>query len=80
MMISQGLNPKTGDLATFVELYLQANTTDNIAMTKFPVSDEDSDTTKNKNCSKKTKERKDKGKKRHKDYLRKNSSLYCSLH
>ena len=44
-------------------------------MAKFPDSDEDSDTMKNKNPFNKTKERENSGKKH-----RKNSSLYCSLH
>ena len=73
IMISQVFNPKTGDLATFVEHCELDETTDNIAMAKF--SDQDSDTMKNKRRSKKTKEREDSGKKRCK-----NSSLYCSLH
>ena len=49
---------------------------DNIVMAKFSASDEDSDTKKHKNRSKKFKERGDNGKKRRK----RNSSLYCSLH
>ena len=55
MMISQGFNPETGDIATFVEHYERAETADNIAMAKFSASDEDSYNKKNKNCSKKTK-------------------------
>ena len=78
--ISQGFNPGTGYLATSVENCERAETTDNIAMAKFSASDKDIDTMKNKNRSKKTKERKYRGKKRHKDSSRKNSSLYCSLH
>ena len=80
MIISKGFNPETGDLATFVEHSERAETTDNIAMAKFSASDEDSNTTRNKKRSKKTKEREYRGKKHHKDSLRKNSSLYCSLH
>ena len=74
MMILQGFNTETGYLATLVEHSEQAETTDNISMTKFPASDEDRDTMKNTKCSKNTKEREDSGKKRCK-----NSSLYCSL-
>ena len=73
--ISQGFNPGTGYLATSVENCERAETTDNIAMAKFSASDKDIDTMKNKNRSKKTKERKYRGKKRHKDSSRKNSSL-----
>ena len=80
MRISQGFNPGTGYLSNFVENCERADTTDNIAMAKFSASDKDIDTMKNKNRSKKTKERKYRGKKRHKDSSRKNSSLYCILH
>ena len=45
-------------------------------MAKFSTSDEDSDTKRHKKCSKKFKEREENGKK----YLKKKSSLYCSLH
>ena len=48
MMISQGFNPETGDLATFVEHCERADTTDNIAIAKFSASDEYSDTKKKK--------------------------------
>ena len=64
-----------GDIATFVEHYELAETMDNIAMAKFSASDMDSNTKKNKNCLKKTKEREDNGK-----IHLKNSSLHCSLH
>ena len=74
-MISQGFNPETGYLATFVEHCERSETTDNISMAKFPASDEYSNIMNIKNRSKKTKEREDSSKKRHK-----NSSLYCSLH
>ena len=47
MLISQGFNPETRDLETFVEHYERAETTDNIAGTKFSASDEDSDTKRN---------------------------------
>ena len=74
-MIPQGFNPEMGDLATFVEHCKNSEDTDNIAMAKVSALDEDIDTTKNSKCSKKTKGRKDSGKKRRKNY-----SLYCSLH
>ena len=54
MMISQGLNPETGYLVTFVEHCERAETTGNISMANFPASDSDSNTMKNKNRSKKT--------------------------
>ena len=47
-MISQGFNPETGDLATFLEHCERTENTDNIAMSKFPAPDEDSNTTKKK--------------------------------
>ena len=74
ILISQGLNPETGDMATFVEHCRRAETMDNIVMAKFSASYEDSDTKRHKNCSK-FKEREENGKKRRK----KNFSLYCSL-
>ena len=39
MLISQGLNPETGDLETFIEHFEQSDTMDNIAVTKFSDSD-----------------------------------------
>ena len=48
ILISQGFNPETVDLATFVEHCKHAETTDNIALAKFSASDEDSYTKKNK--------------------------------
>ena len=48
-MISQGINPKTGDLATFVENRKRDKTTDNIDLSNIPASDSDRDTTNNKN-------------------------------
>ena len=67
-LISQGFNPETGDIVTFVEHYKWDETSDNIAMAKFSASDKDSDNKKNKNSSKKTKEREGNGKKRRKNY------------
>ena len=75
MLISQGFNPVKGDLANFAEHFEWADTTDNIAVANFSVSDEDSETKRHKKCSK-FKEHEDKGKK----HRKKNSSLYCSLH
>ena len=75
VLISQGFNPETVSIETFVQHYKRADITDNISMAKFPASDEDNDAMKNKKRSKKTKKREDSGKKR-----RKNSSLYCILH
>ena len=75
MMISQVFNSETGDIETFVEHCERAETTYNIAIAKFSASYEGSDTKKNKNCSKKTKEREENGNK-----CRKNSSLCYSLY
>ena len=74
-MISQGFNTETGDLATFVENCERAETNYNIALYKFPASESDIDTNKNKKHSNKTKELEDSSKKRHKDSSRKNSSF-----
>ena len=41
MLISQGFNPETRNLETFVEHCEQAETMDNIAGEKFSASDED---------------------------------------
>ena len=67
MMISQGFNTETGDIETFIEHCKRSETTNNIAMTKFYASDEDSNTNKNKKRPRKTKEREDNGKKRRKN-------------
>ena len=75
MLISQGLNPDTGYLETFVEHCKRSETTENIAGAKFAASDEDSDT-KRKNKRAKFKEQNEHGKKLQK----KHSKLYCSLH
>ena len=48
MLISQGFNPETGDIETFVENFKQVETTDNIAGAKFSASEEDSDTKRKK--------------------------------
>ena len=79
-MISQGFNPETGDLATFVEHCKRADTTEKFALYKFPESYLDSNIIKAKKRSRKSEEREDSSNKRHKDSSRKESSLYCSLH
>ena len=72
MLISQGFNPETADLETFVERCERAETTDDIAGAKFAASNEDNEP-KNK---KRTKSKDKHGKK-----LKKRSTkLYCSLH
>ena len=48
MLISQGFNPETGDLGTFLEHCEQAETMDNIAGEKFAASDEDINTNRKK--------------------------------
>ena len=48
MLISQGFNPETANLETFLEHYKRAETTDDIAGAKFAASDEDSDPKKKK--------------------------------
>ena len=48
MLTSQGFNPETGDLETFVEHCERAETTDSISGANFAASDEDSDTKRRK--------------------------------
>ena len=72
MLISQGFNPETPDLETFVEHCERAETTDDIAGAKFAASGEDSEPRKKK----RTKSKDDHGKKRKK----RSTKLYCSLH
>ena len=67
MLISQGFNPETGYLETFVEHCERAETTDNIAGAKFAASDEDRNT-KRKKKRPKFKEQDDHGKTRHKKF------------
>ena len=50
MPISQGFNPKTGDLETFVVHSERAGTTDNISGAKFAASDEEINTKNKKKC------------------------------
>ena len=73
MLISQGFNPETRYLETFVEHCEQEKTTDNIAGAKFAASDEDSETKRKKNLLKSKEEH---GKKLQKQH----SKLYFSLH
>ena len=72
MLISQGFNPETANLETFVEHCERAETTDDIAGAKFTASDEDSEP-RNK---KPTKSKDNHGKKHTKRY----TNMYCSLH
>ena len=75
MLISQGFNPDTGDLETFVEHCERAETTDNISGAKLAASDKDSET------KRKKKRLKSKGKDEHSKKLQKqNSKLYCSIY
>ena len=48
MLISQGFNPETATLETFVEHCERAETTNNIAGAKFAASNEDSEPRKKK--------------------------------
>ena len=50
MLIYQGFNPETGDLATFVEHCKRAETMYNISGAKFSSSDKDSDTKKRRSA------------------------------
>ena len=72
MLISQGFNPETADLETFVEHCENAETSDDIAGAKFAASDEESDPRKKK----RTKSKDDNGKKR----KNRSTKMYCSLH
>ena len=53
MLISQGFNPETTDLETFVEHCERAETTDDIAGAKFAASDENSEPGKKKSVKSK---------------------------
>ena len=75
MIISQGFNPETRDLETFVEHCEWSETTKNIAEAKLSASDKDSETKRKKKCPK-SKEQNEHDKKRHKEQ----TSLYCSLY
>ena len=72
MLISQGFNPETANLETFVEHCECAGTADDIAGAKFAASDKDSEPRKKK----RTKSKENHGKK-----LKKRSTkMYCSIH
>ena len=72
MLISQGFNPETSSLATFVEHCERAETTDAIASAKFVASDEEN----NPRSKTRSKSKSDRGKKRPKRSTKK----YCSHH
>ena len=72
MLISQGFNPETANLETFVKHCERAETTDNIAGAKFSASDENSEPRKKK----RNKSEDNHGKKRKK----RSTKMYCSLH
>ena len=72
MLITQGFNPETADIETFVEHCKRAETTDNISGAKFAASDEDSEPRRKKRLKSKDKH----GKKRQK----RSSKLYFSLY
>ena len=66
MLISQGFNPETANLETFVEHCERAETTDDISGERFAAYDEDSEPKKKK----RTKANDDHGKKRKKCYTK----------
>ena len=72
MLISQGFNPETANLETFVEHCKHAETTNDISGAKFPASNEDNKPRKKK----RTKSKDDHGKKRKK----RSTKMYYSLH
>ena len=72
MLISQGFNPESANLETFVEHCERAETTDGIYGAKFAASDKDSETIKKNRVKSKNKH----GKKRKKS----STKLHCSLH
>ena len=72
MLISQGFNPETAHLETFVKHCEHAETTEGITGAEFAASDEDSEPRKKK----RTKSKDNHGKKRKK----RSTKMYCSLH
>ena len=66
ILISQGFNPETADIETFVEHCERAETTDEISGAKFAASDKDSEPRKKKRTKSKNKH----GKKRKKRYTK----------
>ena len=71
IMISQGFNPETANLETFVKHCKSTENTDDISGAKFAASDEDSEPRKKK-C---TKTKNDHGKK----HTKRSTKMYCSL-
>ena len=72
MLISQGFNPETSSLATFVENCESAEDSDVIAVTKIVASDKESEPRRKK----RSKNKSDRGKKR----LKRSTKIYCSHH
>ena len=72
MLISQGFNPETADLTTFVEHCKRAETTDSIASAKIVASDEEHEP----KTKKSRKSKSDRGKKR----TKLSSKKYCTQH
>ena len=72
ILISQGFNPETSSLTTFVEHCERAETTNAIASAKFVASDEKNEP----KTKKRSKSKSDRGKKRPK----RSSKKYCSHH
>ena len=72
MLIAQGFNPKTSSVATLVEHCERAETTNEITSAKFVASDEESEPRRKK----RSKTKRDSGKKSLKRYTK----IYCSHH
>ena len=72
VLISQGFNPETENIKSFVEHCERAETTNDIAGAKFAATNKDSEP-RNK---KRTKAMNDHGKKR----IKRSTKMYCSLH
>ena len=72
MLISQGFNPETSSLETFVEHCERAETTDATASAKFVASDEENEP----RSKKRSKYKSDRGKKR----LKRSTKMHCSHH
>ena len=72
MLISQGFNPETANIETFVEHCEHTETTDDISGSNFAASEKYSEPRKKK----RTKSKDDHGKKRKK----RSTKIYCSLH
>ena len=72
MLISQGFNPETSSLETFVEHCEREETTDAIASANFVASDKENEP----RSKKRSKSKSDRGKKR----LKRSTKIYCSHH